>query len=119
MRPKARVLRDGRETSVATESVVPGDVVLLSAGSLVPADGVVLEAADFFVSEASPDRRELPGRETPRACVRRGPAARALELRLSRHQRPQRHRPLPDRPQPGGDTEFGAIAAPADAAAAG
>ena len=32
--------------------VVPGDVVLLSAGSLIPADGVVLEAHDFFVNQA-------------------------------------------------------------------
>jgi len=31
---------------------VPGDVVLLSAGSLIPADGVLLEAKDFFVSQA-------------------------------------------------------------------
>jgi Mg2+-importing ATPase len=37
---------------VPTEEVVPGDVVLLSAGSLVPADGVILAATDFFVSEA-------------------------------------------------------------------
>jgi hypothetical protein len=37
---------------VPSADVVPGDVVLLSAGSLVPADAVVLEAIDFFVSEA-------------------------------------------------------------------
>jgi P-type Mg2+ transporter len=52
VRTRARVRRDGHEASVPTEEIVPGDVVLLSAGSLVPADGVVLEAADFFVSEA-------------------------------------------------------------------
>jgi hypothetical protein len=28
-----------------------GDVVLLRAGSIVPADGVILDATDFFVSE--------------------------------------------------------------------
>ena len=37
---------------VPSEQVVPGDVVLLSAGSLIPADGVVLEANDFFVNQA-------------------------------------------------------------------
>jgi Mg2+-importing ATPase len=46
------VLRDGRPRAVPIEQVVPGDVVLLSAGNLVPADGVVLEASDCHVSEA-------------------------------------------------------------------
>jgi P-type Mg2+ transporter len=52
VRTRARVLRDRHEVTVPTEEIVPGDVVLLAAGSLVPADGVILEAADFFVSEA-------------------------------------------------------------------
>ena len=45
-------LRDGQAVSVPIHDIVPGDVVLLSAGSLVPADAVILEAADFYVSEA-------------------------------------------------------------------
>jgi len=49
---KTDVLRDGRTASIPTEEVVPGDVVLLSAGSLIPADGLVLEAKDFFVNQA-------------------------------------------------------------------
>jgi len=47
-----RVLRDGRETQIPAEQLVPGDVVLLAAGDLVPADGRILEAADFFVNES-------------------------------------------------------------------
>ncbi|MFO0714254.1 MAG: magnesium-translocating P-type ATPase [Sandaracinus sp.] len=46
------VLRDGQSASVLAEDVVVGDVILLSAGSLVPADGVVLAAKDLQVSEA-------------------------------------------------------------------
>ena len=49
---KARVLRDGKEQSIPAEEVVPGDVVLLSAGSLIPADGILLEANEFFVNQA-------------------------------------------------------------------
>jgi P-type Mg2+ transporter len=49
---KATVLRDDQSIAIPAEQVVPGDVVLLSAGSLIPADGVLLEARDFFVSEA-------------------------------------------------------------------
>ena len=49
----ARVVRDGRELDVPVAEVVPGDVVLLAAGDLVPADGRVLEARDFFVQQAN------------------------------------------------------------------
>ncbi len=49
---KATVLRDGKPQSTPAEEVVPGDIVLLSAGSLIPADGIVLEAKDFFVNQA-------------------------------------------------------------------
>jgi Mg2+-importing ATPase len=41
---KANVWRDGKAESIPAEEVVPGDVVQLSAGSLVPADGIVIEA---------------------------------------------------------------------------
>lgn len=52
LRAASSVLRDGQARQIAKEHIVPGDVVLLAAGSLVPADGVLLEAIDFFVSEA-------------------------------------------------------------------
>lgn len=46
------VLRDGRSQSVPSERIVPGDVILLSAGSLIPADARVLQAKDFYVNQA-------------------------------------------------------------------
>jgi hypothetical protein len=46
------VLRDGHAEQIATEEIVPGDVVLLAGGSLIPADGVLLAGTDFFVSQA-------------------------------------------------------------------
>jgi Mg2+-importing ATPase len=49
---KTDVLRDGKTASVPTDEIVPGDLVLLSAGSLIPADGLVIEAKDFFVNQA-------------------------------------------------------------------
>jgi len=52
IRTVAKVIRDGAPRPVPIEEVVPDDVVLLAAGSLVPADGSLLEARDFFVSEA-------------------------------------------------------------------
>ena len=52
VRIRANVLRDGRATPLAVEDLVPGDIVLLGAGSLIPADCVVLDATDFFVAQA-------------------------------------------------------------------
>ena len=74
LRARATVVRDGSPREVLAETIVPGDVVLLSAGALVPADGVLLEATDFFVSEAVltgetfPVRKQ-PGVSAPRAAV--------------------------------------------------
>ncbi len=61
----ARVLRDGTPRSIPAAEVVPGDVVLLSAGSLVPGDGVVLEANDFFVSQAVLTGESFPVEKQP------------------------------------------------------
>jgi Mg2+-importing ATPase len=52
VRLKATVLRDGNPLTVVSENVVPGDIVVLSAGSIIPADGVIVQADDFFVNQA-------------------------------------------------------------------
>ncbi|NLF01690.1 MAG: magnesium-translocating P-type ATPase, partial [Anaerolineales bacterium] len=62
---KANVLRDGQPQSIPAEDVVPGDVVLLAAGSLIPADGVLLEARDFFVNQAVLTGETFPVEKTP------------------------------------------------------
>ncbi len=49
---KSNLLRDEKPQNLSTEVVVPGDIVFLSAGSLIPADGIVLEANDFYVNQA-------------------------------------------------------------------
>lgn len=58
-------LRDGRPGPVPVESVVVGDVILLSAGSLIPADGVVLDAKDFFVNQAILTGETFPVEKQP------------------------------------------------------
>ena len=60
-----QVLRDGAPQTVAASAIVPGDLVLLSAGNLVPADGVVLEANDFLVAEASLTGESFPVEKRP------------------------------------------------------
>lgn len=48
-----RVIRDGRETSVPRADIVVGDIVLLSTGDEIPADGKLIEATQMQVDESS------------------------------------------------------------------
>lgn len=50
---RATVLRDGTSTEIPVEQVVPGDIVLLSAGDVIPGDCMILESKDLFVDEAA------------------------------------------------------------------
>ncbi|HEY48096.1 MAG: magnesium-translocating P-type ATPase [Anaerolineae bacterium SM23_ 63] len=61
----ATVLRDGESQSFPAEEIVPGDVVMLSAGSLIPADGVLLEANDFYVNQAVLTGETFPVEKKP------------------------------------------------------
>ncbi len=62
---KAKVMRDGTQQFIPAEEIVPGDIVLLSAGSLIAADGIVLEARDFFVDQAVLTGETFPVEKKP------------------------------------------------------
>jgi Mg2+-importing ATPase len=68
----ATVLRDGQARELPVTELVPGDVVLLSAGNLIPADAQVLEADDFFVNQA-----QLTGEPYPVEKKAQAPQAKA------------------------------------------
>ena len=70
---------------------MPGDIVVLSAGNLVPADGIVLEARDFLVSEASLTGESFPVEKQPGVVPRRHAGRRPHQLRVPRHLGAQRH----------------------------
>src|SRR3954471_4707307 len=57
---KARVRRDGALTQLPAEELVPGDLVAIEAGDVVPADGRVLAAATLEVAEAALTGESLP-----------------------------------------------------------
>ena len=57
---KARVRRDGALALLPAEELVPGDVVEIEAGDVVPADGRVLAAATLEVAEAALTGESLP-----------------------------------------------------------
>lgn len=58
--PKTRVLRDGRVTMVDASQLVPGDIVALEAGDLVPADGRILRSSSCETQEAALTGESLP-----------------------------------------------------------
>ena len=62
---RAQVIRDGSPRSIAVTEVVPGDVMLLSAGSIVGGDGVLVESADLFVSQAVLTGESFPAEKSP------------------------------------------------------
>ncbi len=65
MTTKATVLRDEKPQSIPAEEIVPGDVALLTAGSLIPADGILLQTKDFYVSQAVLTGETFPEEKKP------------------------------------------------------
>src|SRR5215218_776457 len=57
---KARVQRDGHLTQVPAEQLVPGDVVSIEAGDVVPADGRLLSAATLEIAESALTGESVP-----------------------------------------------------------
>lgn len=105
-----QALRDGALMTIPATEVVPGDIVQLAAGSLVPADGVVLEAVDFLVTEASLTGESFPVDKRPGVVPADTPlAARSNVVFLGTSVRSGTARMLVI--QTGRNTEFGAIAA--------
>lgn len=51
--PSAKVIRNGEKIEIDSKYVVPGDIILLEAGDMVPADGRILENFSLKVNEAS------------------------------------------------------------------
>ncbi|MFD2872894.1 magnesium-translocating P-type ATPase [Mucilaginibacter ximonensis] len=47
------VMRDGKPVTLPVTAVVPGDVIQLSAGDIIPADSLLLSSAALFVDEAA------------------------------------------------------------------
>ena len=50
---KSSVLRNGKEVKILSSEITIGDVILLNAGDLIPADLRIIEATDLFVNQSS------------------------------------------------------------------
>ena len=77
MKSTARVRRDGTEAAIPADQLVVGDLVLLSAGDQVPADGRLVAASALFSSPSAPRTSCSPfgARSSTRATGSCGPAS--------------------------------------------
>jgi Ca2+-transporting ATPase len=62
--PRALVIRDGRQIRIAGREVVRGDIVILTEGDRVPADGVVLSCISLSINESLLTGESLPVRKS-------------------------------------------------------
>jgi P-type Mg2+ transporter len=77
---KAEARRDGAFVPIEVDTVVPGDVIRVRAGDIIPADALVLEAAAFTASEAALTGEPYPVEKRPGhvAASNAGDASNAL-----------------------------------------
>jgi len=61
--PIAKVMRDGTEQKIPLREVVPGDILLLEAGDIVPADSRIIELSSLQIDEASLTGESVPSKK--------------------------------------------------------
>ncbi len=61
---KNTVLRDGKKIEIAGKNIVVGDLILLAAGDIIPADCYILESNELHVNESSLTGESYPVRKT-------------------------------------------------------
>ena len=76
---KAMAIRDGKQSEIPVEQVVPGDVVVLNAGDVVPADCRILESRDLYVDEATLTGETYPVEKADAVVPADSPLARRTD----------------------------------------
>jgi Mg2+-importing ATPase len=61
---QCRIVREGKELKMPVEMVVPGDIIVLSAGDIIPGDGLILNSRDLFIDEAAFTGETFPVEKT-------------------------------------------------------
>ena len=91
--PQAKVLRDGSVALVPAVDIVPGDIVQLEAGDIVPADGRIVRSATLETQEAALTGESAPiAKDAARLPDDRCRARRPLEHAVPEHRRDARNR---------------------------
>jgi len=74
----ATVIRSGKRQEIPLRELLPGDIVMLSAGDMVPADVRLLSAKDLFLNQAALTGESLPVEKAP--AVTDGSTQNPLEM---------------------------------------
>jgi len=65
---KTRVKRSGVEKEIPVDEVVPGDIILLNAGNIIPADAYILESNDLHINESALTGESFPAEKFASEC---------------------------------------------------
>ncbi len=60
---KATVMRDGEAKEIESDEIVPGDVIILNAGDMLPADCLIIESTELHANESSLTGESYPARK--------------------------------------------------------
>ena len=58
--PHSKVLRDGEVTEIVSTQIVPGDIVVLDTGDIIPADMRLIEAVNLKIQESALTGESVP-----------------------------------------------------------
>jgi len=72
--PSALVIRDGRESSIYSKNLVPGDIIKLNTGDLVPADSRIIDQVNLQANESMITGESLPVNKTTSTIKKTNPA---------------------------------------------
>jgi P-type Mg2+ transporter len=104
------VLRNGKIKETVIEGVVPGDIVVLSAGNIIPGDSLILESQELFIDEAAFTGETYPVEKIPGVLPVDTPLAkRSNTLFMGAHVTSGKAKALVIKT--GKNTEFGQISA--------
>ncbi len=65
VRATATVYRNGKPKEIPIKQIVPGDIVDLFAGDMIPADIRIIQAKDLFINQAALTGESMPAEKTP------------------------------------------------------
>jgi len=74
VRATATVIRNGKSREVKIREIVPGDIVDLFAGDMIPADLRIISCKDLFINQASLTGESFPAEKVPGPIQSKGPS---------------------------------------------
>lgn len=61
---KVTVLRDGHPRELPSKQVVPGDIIILNAGDMLPADCLIMKSDELYANQATLTGESFPAKKT-------------------------------------------------------